>query len=244
MSSPGLVSRVALYPGMLTCGVCLPFCRLVREILHYLGLATVQLIPNGWRLLMSSCIIARKALSLAREVYPDQMAQEFLSVYRINRHPGSLCGFQARVPGWRIAALESRYSSFKDHTKRFFFVSGSGWEFPEKEKAQGEFPIQVNCGRLPFMQSIEIRLTPEEEAQVEKVIKWAQRHKYESNTDIALSYILEFYRSPSGSPHTIRGYSLGGKRGQLNLPNMRLGYRKLAMTLFLGLQVGPVCHNP
>lgn len=81
---------------------------------------------------MSSCIIARKALSRAGEVYPDLAAREFLSVYRIKHPSGSLYGFQARVLGQRIATLESHYSSINDHTKRFFFVFGSSWEFPEE----------------------------------------------------------------------------------------------------------------
>lgn len=40
VSSLGIVSQVALYPGMFTCRVCLPFCHPVWEVLHYLGLAS------------------------------------------------------------------------------------------------------------------------------------------------------------------------------------------------------------
>lgn len=84
---------------------------------------------------MSNCVITRKALSVVDELYPDLMSMEFLSVYYINHHLGNLCGFQARVPGQRIAMLESRHSTVKDHTQKFFFISGSGRKFPEEELA-------------------------------------------------------------------------------------------------------------
>lgn len=99
----------------------------------------------------------------SRQGYPNLMAQEFLYVYHINCHPRNLCGFQAQVPGKWITMLELRHSSVEDYTQKFF-ISGSNWEFPEKELAQQEFPIQACWGLFLSSQCLEIILTPEEEA--------------------------------------------------------------------------------
>lgn len=44
----GFASKVVLYLGVFTSVLRLHFCKIVREVLDFLGLALAQLLPNVW----------------------------------------------------------------------------------------------------------------------------------------------------------------------------------------------------
>lgn len=74
-------TRVALFQLMFANGLCLPFCRPVLEVLHYLGLASSKLHPNAWRLRISNCINFRM-IKTPKE-YQNLTAREFLFTYHL-----------------------------------------------------------------------------------------------------------------------------------------------------------------
>lgn len=59
IDSEGYASKVALYHSMFSSSLRLPFCHPVCDVLDFLCLAPTQLLPNGWRILISCCVIWR-----------------------------------------------------------------------------------------------------------------------------------------------------------------------------------------
>lgn len=139
------IQKVSLrrWPSFLRClrmgCSCLFACPFV--VLDYLLLAPTQLHSNAWWILVSCCMISRMTLGVGREEYPDLTAREFLFTHGVLRLEGNLCSFQARGKK-KIAHLESHFSHIKYWTRRFFFVSGLDWEFPESEATHQELPVR------------------------------------------------------------------------------------------------------
>lgn len=55
IDSEGYVYKVALFPLMFLDGLRLPFYRLVQDVLDMAGMASAQLHPNAWRILVGCC---------------------------------------------------------------------------------------------------------------------------------------------------------------------------------------------
>lgn len=57
VNSKGYGTKVLVYPIMFSCGLRLPFCRPMREVLGFFKLTPAQLTPSSWRILISCCVI-------------------------------------------------------------------------------------------------------------------------------------------------------------------------------------------
>lgn len=208
-----MVGRVPLYHLMFPNGLHLPICHLVRNVLNLLGLAPAQLHLNAWQLLVASCIIYWRVLNTGSEEYPNLTTQEFLSVYHVLHLDESFCSFQACMVSRRIASLESRHSLIKDWSPKFFFVSSSGWEYPEGEKDHKEFLIQVVWSYVPLANSLSVDFSRKEEARLATLLFCVSAHPYDAETDVVLcdvnirSYLTALDRSyvlgttSRGTPH-------------------------------------------
>lgn len=54
----GLKNKVCIFKMMLKVSVSLPLSLVVQEILYTLGMSPIQLKPNGWRNLLTCCVVA------------------------------------------------------------------------------------------------------------------------------------------------------------------------------------------
>lgn len=146
-------------------------------------------------------MIFRRVLSFGPEKYPDLTALEFLSVYQVLSLDVSLCTFQARSSEKCIATLERRHSYTKDWSQRIFFVSDSGWEYPEGVLVHQEFPVRAIWSYVPNSRGLSIRLSRREEARVAIVLAWVAAHPLDTKTDVVLTEasIRRFLSNPNNS---------------------------------------------
>lgn len=62
----GNAEKVALYAGIFSHDLRLPFCFPIRDVLDVLGMAPTQEYPNTWRILTSCYVVWRMVLEAAR----------------------------------------------------------------------------------------------------------------------------------------------------------------------------------
>lgn len=76
VDSEGLATQVALYSLMFFIGLCLTYCHPVCNVLHFLGLAHSQLVPNDWRILIAcyATIVSRAPLRGILRPYCERIA--------------------------------------------------------------------------------------------------------------------------------------------------------------------------
>jgi hypothetical protein len=104
-------------------GFRLPFPNIFRELFCQLKLAPRQIKPNGWKYLMSYCLLWPMALG------KDFMLtiRELLAIYRPIKSNEWPCSFEAWVT--KLVFVLIKYLSTKKWETLFFLVSGDGWEF-------------------------------------------------------------------------------------------------------------------
>lgn len=142
LSSEGAVDkegRVSLLICALMHDLCLPFCHPIRDVLDFLGLPPTQLHWHSWCLLLCSCVAFRMVLEPRGEMYPNLTAREFLSFYFVKGLPSNIYSFLVRTQ--HLAKFESCHSNSKQWQKKFFLISGHGWEYLAFEMAIQDFPI-------------------------------------------------------------------------------------------------------
>jgi hypothetical protein len=104
-------------------GFRLPFLNIFWELFYQLKLAPRQIKPNGWKYLMSCCLLWPMALGNDSVL----TIRELLVVYRPIKSREWLCSFEAWVT--KLVFVLIKYSSTKKWEIRFFLVWGDGWEF-------------------------------------------------------------------------------------------------------------------
>lgn len=70
IDSEQFVGKVALLMSLFLMGLHLSFCRPIRDVLDYLGLAMSQLHPNPWSSLLSCCIVCGEYWALLMRNIP------------------------------------------------------------------------------------------------------------------------------------------------------------------------------
>lgn len=165
-------------------GLHLPFVRPVRVMLDVLGLASAQLVPNAWRILMACSILWRWVLEPTGAEYPDLKAHEFLSLHGCKCLDKNLCSFSSHN---KIVQLEWKYSHSKDWQSIFFFVLGDGWKFLTDEISNQEFPIRVLWSPVPDEHEFEILLSTWEEARIQLVQAWTDKNASSTWLDVILT---------------------------------------------------------
>lgn len=132
VNSGGNAEKVALYVSMFSHSLRLPFCRPIRDVLDFLGLALAQVHPNAWRILTSCCVAWHMVLESIREEYLDLTAREFLFTHAVCALEGNIYNFHS---------LGSRHVTPKQWQSKFFFTSGERWGFLLGEVAPQAFFI-------------------------------------------------------------------------------------------------------
>jgi hypothetical protein len=98
----------------------------IYELLTELNLAPSQVKPNGWVLLLSFCILWRRALGLGE--HPS--AKEFLAFYRSARFSYGW-SFQGRP---QFIILQDKWHLGNNYEQGFFFISSTHWELSVEER--------------------------------------------------------------------------------------------------------------
>ena len=121
---PKYEGDVAFYEADLRAGLRFPMQPFVRELLDFLGLASGQVNPNGWRTIIS-CMVMWRVSSNGSE---DLTVDEFLFCYETCQIVLSrgFWTFKNRDANTRIVqGLPSSDRIWKD---KYFFVCGDNWE--------------------------------------------------------------------------------------------------------------------
>jgi hypothetical protein len=125
--------EICLYQHAFEAGLRLPFPRIVREILNYFSLAPSQPVPNAWRHLVGSAALWAASSNKKTPL----TLNTFCYLFQLKKSPSAV--------GWWYFSPRDREkeplltdvpSGVKDWKDRFFFVGGSGWEFPGYEDDQ------------------------------------------------------------------------------------------------------------
>jgi hypothetical protein len=120
--------EVCLYFHSFEAGLRLPFPQIVREVLNYFSIAPSQLVPNAWRLLIGCAALWAASSNKERPLGLNT----FLYLFQLKRTPD--LGWWYFSPREKEALLSDVPSGVKSWKGRFFFVGGTGWEFPEYEE--------------------------------------------------------------------------------------------------------------
>lgn len=99
MDLEGFAYKGALFPSMFLDGLWLPFYLSVCDVLDMVGVASAQLLPITWRILVGCCVIWRRALEEARDTWPSR---EFFLTHRVLKRRGNICGFDPIYPLIRL----------------------------------------------------------------------------------------------------------------------------------------------
>lgn len=67
----GFTEKVVLYPMMFLNWLWLPFYHYIQDVLDFIGLASSQLHPNAWRILIFCCVVWHRVLHYGGEEYPN-----------------------------------------------------------------------------------------------------------------------------------------------------------------------------
>lgn len=171
VNTNGSALHVASFPSMLSCGLMLPFPCPVCEFLDYLEMASSQLHPNTWQILMWSCILWRHMLLNSNPEHVDLNILEFLLTYNIIRHARYICSFRAMNA---FVVLEQQYCKINDWNNKFFFMAGRRWEFLSIKWAK--FPIKAWWGVVPSDKTLRPTATPKELRHIAIIKKWVEKH--------------------------------------------------------------------
>lgn len=105
--------KVCLYKGMFPVGLRLPFPSQMREVLSVLNLSPSQLMPNGWRILLSHCILWPMVLNKGKHCLSDLTAREFLWFNRLGSKGDGFWNLHS-CPKRRLINIPIKYSSIKN----------------------------------------------------------------------------------------------------------------------------------
>ena len=130
--------EVGLHEDSLKAGLRFPIPREVREVLAYLNLAPSQLLPNAWRTLLACSVLWPSVFGAKHRL----SVKEFLYCYRPEEKYVGWWTFHCRGSEWNV--VSDLPSSNKKWKNRFFFISGSEWEFGNMDMADKQKPIGVN----------------------------------------------------------------------------------------------------
>ncbi len=123
--------EVCFYLAALEGGLRFPIPHIIRDVLFYFNLAPNQIVPNSWRHLVG-CASLWAAMS---ENKTPLTTDVFAHIYQVKESPSGYGWFyftkRDRIPHLIDVPNSNRY--WKD---KFFFVSGSGWEFPSWDESR------------------------------------------------------------------------------------------------------------
>lgn len=122
-----LENEVCLYIGSFEGGLRLPFPKIVREVLEFYGLAPAQITPNSWRHLIG-CAVLQCAMSDGAT--PLSM-EAFVNVYNLKKVSSFNGWWYFSEKDAKEPIISGLPTANKDCKDKFFFVGGSGWEFPD-----------------------------------------------------------------------------------------------------------------
>lgn len=95
------------------------------------------------------------ALESSGDPYPNLTTREFLAFYGVKATlKGNVVNFHKKEKGLALAQLETRYLNAKVWTNRFFFLNGTGLEFPEVEGVMGDFLVRAIWAPIPDDKSL------------------------------------------------------------------------------------------
>jgi hypothetical protein len=139
---------IVIYERMLLAGLRLPFPKIARELILYLGVSPSQIAPNVWRYLFTSFILWRTVLE-AQMTIP-----EFFNIYRVNYKREGVVEFTVRENPIFIYLSQS-YSNNRGWRSEFFRVSGE-WEsagpVADDRRIPREWrPIQIDFREPPAL---------------------------------------------------------------------------------------------
>lgn len=172
----GRTREVCVDESMFIAGVRLPFLPVIQDLLAYLGLAPSQVKPNGWRYLISSCVLWPLVLGKPASL----TAKEFLYLYQPIKYDDWTWTFQTRKQTQNKTAkflkMSTKWSNVKVNGTSFFFISGDGLFSPKDEGG-------VLTGRVPYIwgpgdtSSTKCpKLSPEEDERVKAVVNWGKKN--------------------------------------------------------------------
>ena len=125
--------EVCFYESAFVCGLRFPVHPFLMELLNRFGIAPGQLMPNSWRIVVSSM-----GIWLATTNRGMLKVDELVYLYRFKESKEH--GYYELLP-WerRTRIVKGLPSSFRLHRQRFFFVSKDDFETPSSE-VWGDLP--------------------------------------------------------------------------------------------------------
>jgi hypothetical protein len=99
--------KVCLYETMFQASFRLPFLPVVWELLHRLGLALHQIVPNAWRVFFGCAVLW--PMVLGRENHLT--VKEFLHLYRVQKNPDGEGVYNFQIQCGKLILLEVKHSS-------------------------------------------------------------------------------------------------------------------------------------
>ena len=119
---PSLPREVCFYEATFLSGLRFPVHPFIRELLHHLGIAPGQLMPNSWQIIIS-CMEIWMIVTEGDMIRLD----EFVFLYCLKE--SKEFGYYELVPWDRKSRLVFNLpSSFHYWKSRYFFVFGDSWE--------------------------------------------------------------------------------------------------------------------
>ena len=114
--------EVCFYEAMFLCGLRFPVHPFIMDLLHYMNIASGQLMPNSWRIVISCMMIW--TIIADRDMIT---LNEFVYLYRLKESKDF--EYYELVP-WdrRSRLIVDLPLSFHYWKSRYCFVSGDGWE--------------------------------------------------------------------------------------------------------------------
>ena len=125
--------EVCFYESFFACGLRFPIHPFLMELLDHFGIASGQLMPNLWRIMVSCVGIWLTAMD-------EDMLRVDELVYLYHLKASKEYGYYELVP-WerRTRIVKGLPSSFRYWKSRFFFLSGDDFETPSS-RVWGELP--------------------------------------------------------------------------------------------------------
>ena len=121
------VDEVCFYEADFVNGLCFLVHPFVRELFSYLHLASAQLVPNSWRILIS-CMVVWMSTNDGDVIRRDK----FLHFYRLRKSKDPDY-YEFKLWNKASRLILNYPSSLRNWKPNFFFISRSGWEFIPSE---------------------------------------------------------------------------------------------------------------
>ncbi|XP_065628398.1 uncharacterized protein LOC111994518 [Quercus suber] len=196
--------KVCFYEAAFICGLRFPVHPFLMELLHYFGIASGQLMPNSWRILIS-CM----GIWLAANDGDMIRVDELVYLYRLKALKEY--GYYELVPWERGTRIVKKLpSSFRYWKSRFFYVSGNDFETPSGE-VWGDLPVLRRRWETPTLVKRRPKLKSRYRERVQKAIKYTQT--IENWDDLVNPKTLAFFCiGPEPSAFVLKNLDIEGKK--------------------------------